>query len=83
MTLGLSEKLGILGKSPHDTSCSALDDGLTVRPEQKWKPSRYNIRAVAEDGRLVLWNTMSGKMTTFKAEDRETVVKILKQRGVQ
>lgn len=83
MALGLSEKLGVLQKSPHDVTPSAMDGGLSFSTEQKWVPSRYNVRAVAEDGRLILWNTLSGKMTTFKAKDREKIIRVLKRRGVQ
>jgi len=50
---------------------------------QHWIPSRYNVRATAEDGRLVLWNTLSGKMTVFRPEDREAVLGLLERKGFE
>jgi uncharacterized protein len=81
MALGKSSKLAILDRSPYDLGPSPLPEGPSPLPTQHWVPSRYNIRATAEDGRLVLWNTLSGKITVFKDTDRETIVDLLKRKG--
>lgn len=81
MPAGISDKFDILKQSPHDCHSSAHTSSPTVIPH--WVPSRYNIRAVAEDGRLLLWNTLSGKLTAFKAQDREVVVRLLKREGFE
>ena len=82
MPLGLTGKFDILQQSPHDAHEAPLELA-PVNPTHHWVPSRYNVRAIAEDGRFVLWNTMSGKLTAFKAEDRETVIGLLERHGLE
>ena len=82
MAAGLTSKLNILQQSPHDFL--PLEAPQSAAPICiKWIPSRYNVRATAEDGRLVLWNTLSGKMTVFKSEDRESVLELLQRKGFE
>ena len=81
MPLGLTSKFDILQQSPHDLLPAPALAGTGVSPNQHWVPSRYNVRATAEDGRLVLWNTLSGKLTVFKPEDREPVLELLQKKG--
>ncbi len=83
MSLGLSGKFNILQQSPIDLLPPPAPDGPAASPSQHWIPSRYNVRATAEDGRLVLWNTMSGKITVFRPEDREAVLGLLERRGFE
>lgn len=83
MTLGLSGKLNILQQSPHDTLPPPALEGPVLSSTQHWVPSRYNVRATAEDGRLVLWNTLSGKITVFRSEDRESVLGLLERKGFE
>ena len=83
MTLGLSGKLHILQQSPHDTLPLPALEGPVLSSTQHWVPSRYNVRATAEDGRLVLWNTLSGKITVFRSEDREPVLGLLERKGFE
>ncbi|HVR96858.1 MAG TPA: radical SAM protein [Thermoanaerobaculia bacterium] len=78
MSVGLSERFNILQQSPHD-----LVPPAAVNSAQHWIPSRYNVRATAEDGRLVLWNTLSGKITVFESEDREAVLSLLQRKGFE
>ncbi len=81
MPLGLTGKFDILQGSPHDLH-SPPPEGLSRDlPSPHWVPSRYNVRATAEDGRLVLWNTLSGKLTVFQPEDRERVLDLLQKKG--
>jgi len=82
MPLGLAGKFDILKQSPHDTELPPHEP-LPAEAAQYWVPSRYNVRAIAEDGRLVLWNTLSGSLTAFKAEDLETVIGLLERRGFE
>jgi uncharacterized protein len=83
MTSGLSGKLNILQESPHDTLPPLALEGPVIGSTQHWVPSRYNVRATAEDGRLVLWNTLSGKITVFRSEDREPVLGLLERKGFE
>jgi uncharacterized protein len=83
MPLGLTSQLNILQRSPHDLLNSVPAEVSAATPIQHWVPSRYNVRATAEDGRLVLWNTLSGKMTVFKSEDRESVLELLQKQGFE
>jgi uncharacterized protein len=82
MSLGLESKFNILQQSPHDAS-PAAPEGAIQNTVQHWVPSRYNIRATAEDGRLVLWNTLSGKISVFKAEHREGIIALLQRKGFE
>lgn len=50
---------------------------------QRWVPSRYNARTVADDGRLILWNTLSGAISIFSARDRDRVLDALDVEGVR
>lgn len=83
MSLGLSSKLNILQQSPHDFLPRPEIATSTVSSSQHWVASRYTIRATAEDGRLVLWNTLSGKITVIKPEDREAVLGLLTRNGFE
>lgn len=56
---------------------------LGYRATRRWVPSRYNARAVADDGRLILWNTLSGSISVFRPKDRERVVETLSVKGVR
>jgi uncharacterized protein len=81
MPSGLTAKFDILQQSPHDQVAPPALAGPAVGAEQHWVPSRYNIRATAEDGRLVLWNTLSGKLTVFQPGDRVAVLDLLQPKG--
>lgn len=83
MSLGLQSKLNVLQHSPHDCEPAPQLAGPIEAPTQHWVASRYTIRATTEDGRLVLWNTISGKITAIKAEDREKVIALLTRSGFE
>lgn len=80
MSAGLSSRFNILQQSPHDFHISETPAQLEVTAVQ-WVPSRYNIRAVTEDGRLVLWNSFTGTMSVFPASQRPALEGLLGQRG--
>ena len=83
MPLELGSKFNILQGSPHDLQAPPALGSAHLDAVQHWVPSRYNVRATAEDGRLVLWNTLSGKITVFKSDDREMVLALLKRKGFE
>jgi uncharacterized protein len=72
----------ILRQSPHDLEPEPADLPAE-QGAQHWVPSRYNIRAVAQDGRLVLWNTLRGSLSVFKAEQVPHVLALLPRQGIQ
>jgi uncharacterized protein len=84
MTLGLSDRFRILEQSPHDLEPEAPQAQGTSTPQsafQRWVPSRYNLRATTEDGRLVLWNSYTGAMSVFGAAQRSKIEALLSQKG--
>lgn len=84
MPVGLGTKLPIMQQSPYDQRprCQTPPPAQQETPDSKaWVPSRYNIRAVTPDHRLVLWNSYRGSMTVFDAEQREQVETLLTQKG--
>jgi uncharacterized protein len=83
MTLGLGTKFNILQQSPHDFQTPEAGEKATSdEPEAtRWIPSRYTVRAVTADGRLVLWNTFNGNMSVIRPELRESVERLLQKRG--
>jgi len=83
MTLGLAESFNILEQSPHDLdppAPEALPGGDEVAT---WVPSRYNVRARTDDGRLVLWNTFHATLTVFEREQVEAIEAILAPGGIE
>jgi uncharacterized protein len=50
---------------------------LNYRRAPRWIPSRYNARAVGDDGRLILWNTLSGAISVFRGADYDDVLALL------
>lgn len=80
MPTGLSSRFNILQQSPHDVHPFEPPEPPNPSVVQ-WVPSRYNVRAVTEDGRLVLWNSYTGTMSVFPAAKRPALEKLLSQKG--
>jgi uncharacterized protein len=82
MSAGLTSRFNILQQSPHD-----LEPSEESFAEQagviRWAPSRYNVRATLEDGRLILWNTYRGSMSVFRPEQRSAIEGLLSQKGFE
>lgn len=83
MTLGLQHKLDILRRSPHDLDGAREEVQEPAPAVISWKPSRYNVFARTDDGRLVLWNTYHGTMTVFRPEQKELVTTLLSKQGFE
>jgi uncharacterized protein len=72
--------LKILEESPLDQEgckIEVADAGPTV---EHWLPSRYNIHAAVDDGRLILWNTLSNAMSVFTKDQVPHVLALIKGR---
>lgn len=82
MAAGMTSKFNILQQSPHDLlpvkAPSPQEPG-----KEHWVPSRYNIRAVTGDGRLIVWNSLRGTMSVFEAPQRATIEGLLSRKGVE
>lgn len=76
-------RLNILQQSPLDV-CPPEPELASGEPRaQQWVPSYYNVRATAEDGRLVVWNSLRGAMSVFKPEQGPRIVDLLKREGFE
>lgn len=74
----------ILKQSPYDRAPSLPEETAPdLGRVEHWVPSRYNIRTRAEDGRLIVWNTLRGSMSVFKAEQAALVESMLRQKGFE
>jgi uncharacterized protein len=73
--------LNILQQSPHDLQPPRAES-VSSLPPPRWLPSRYNVRATTEDGRLILWNTLKGSISVFKPEQAEKIKLLLRKPGL-
>ena len=84
MPAGVASKLTILQQSPHDLR---TPEAVAAPPAEReageihWIPSRYNIRAETQDGRLVIWNSYKGSLSVFSAAQRPVVEGMLGRNG--
>lgn len=72
----------VMQQSPYEHAPAELVP-LTRAPVAEWKPSRFNARTRADDGRLVLWNTLSGAISVFEAAQVPAIEALLKRNGVR
>jgi uncharacterized protein len=49
----------------------------------RWIPSRYNARTVHDDGRLLVWNTLTGAAMEFMPEHRDGAVAALTAKALR
>ncbi|MFT3772467.1 MAG: radical SAM protein [Minicystis sp.] len=73
-------RLKLLEQSPHDDSDAEVETPTPEKVEQ-WAPSRFNVHATTDDGRLILWNSLSTSISVFKAEQVPLVLDLLKAQG--
>jgi uncharacterized protein len=76
-------RLNILQQSPHDASPPAPEPPNGEPRLQQWVPSYYNVRATADDGRFVLWNSLRGSMSVFNPAQGEQLLSLLKKDGFE
>lgn len=69
----------VMRKSPLDGAYELVQIART--PPKGWVPSRYNTRARDEDGRLIVWNTYTSKITAFEPGQADLVEEALSQKG--
>lgn len=84
MRVGLESRFNILKQSPHDLLLAGDEGGdvTSQAPALEWIPSRYTMRARATDGRLVLWNSYTGSISVFRADQASAIERMLTRRGV-
>lgn len=87
MSLGRSSSFHILQESPLDhravTPAPARPEPPPSPLPQRWIASRYNVQTTTEDGRLIVWNTFRGSISTFRPELRDTIRALLTRRGCE
>lgn len=69
--------------SPLDRAPAGPLAQLHYKPPARWVPSRFNARTVGGDGRMLLWNTLSGAVLEFLPEHREGALAVLTSGGVR
>ena len=75
-------RIDIKQESPFDSLESAPLDLVNIKPlakKQQWEGSKYNLRTTSEDGSYVLWNSYTGAISVFNAQQREGIQALLKQ----
>lgn len=82
MSVSLSNRLNILRESPHDLEL-APEETVQSAKATAWVPSHYTMRAWTTDQRLVLWNSYSGAISVFRADQASDIVGMLSQRGFE
>ena len=83
MSLGLTQKFNILQQSPHDLMPPQEPATTGNAKKARWVPSRYNIRAGTDDGRLIVWNSYRRSFSVFRAEQRGAIEALLSKRGFE
>ncbi len=69
--------------SPFDAGakCSSPLVNIQPAPTQEWVPSRFNARTVDSNGNMVIWNTLSGNINTFRDRQKQAAEQMLSRRG--
>jgi uncharacterized protein len=52
---------------------------LRYIPRRRWVPSGFNAWTQGEDGRMLLWNTMSGALLEIRPEHRDGVLALVRE----
>lgn len=74
--------LKLMTESPLDEG-GGKPDQEEVAQLQHWGPSRYNVHATTEDGRLILWNSLSCAISMFNAEQVPYILTLLSAAGFE
>ncbi len=70
-----------LDATPHTEAGDVANNECTT-PRQ-WVASRFNARASDDQGRLIVWNTMSGAISVFEPTQAEVATKLLSRVGFE
>ncbi|WP_437621277.1 radical SAM protein [Sorangium sp. So ce1151] len=76
-------RLTILQRSPLDEQEETTSTDVSRVAPQHWIPSRFNVRATDEDGRLILWNTLSQAISVFRSDQVAYVLPLLESAGFE
>lgn len=76
------ERTPVMNASPLDRAPGPLAQ-LRYTPPPRWTPSRFNARTVGDDGRMLLWNTLTGAVFEFLPEHREAALALLSAKEVR
>lgn len=79
----MSARLPILQHSPLDQQATWSTEEAPAPTTGAWVPSRFNLRATTDDGRLVVANSFHGTISVFPADQKERVLSLLSRQGVQ
>lgn len=82
MSLGLTDRFNVLQQSPHDL-LPPPDPAPSSTGKARYVPSRYNVRADAQDGRLIVWNSYKRSFSVFGADQREVIEALLSKKGFE
>ena len=70
--------------SPFDEGMECSDPLIKIQPAQQpqeWMPSRFNARTVDSNGNMVIWNTLSGNINTFRDVQKQAAEQMLSRKG--
>ena len=82
MPTGLASRFNILQQSPHDLEPEEIVLGPQAGSDKvRWVPSRYNIRANTDDGRLIVWNSHRRSFNVFAPSQRAAIEGLLSKKG--
>ncbi len=58
--------------------------GLAAAPKAKkrWKPSQFNVQVTTEEGWLLLWNSYTGSMNSFRPAQRDAILDLISPAGI-
>jgi uncharacterized protein len=80
MSTSTSDYFSILQRSPLDKIILPAEALPNEQESARLMGSRFNIQATAEDGRLVIWNTLRGSISVFSPEQRQDVKRMLRRK---
>lgn len=73
----------LLRQSPLDSAAPRATQVVQIKPlsRYRWVPSRFNARATAKDGTVILWNTYSGAINVFEPKYKEALDALLRNKN--
>jgi len=73
----------LLRESPLDSVAPVSGQIVQIKPlnRSQWVPSRFNARATAKDGSIILWNTYTGSINVFEPKHQQALDALVKNRN--